>query len=68
MKKPVRPIIVTVFQGVAELHPDTVPKGVKVEIVDLDTLKLMGHNLDAFVSDGHASQQAINHLRLKGYL
>lgn len=32
-------IFVTVIGGVAEVDPDTVPKGLEVEIVDLDELK-----------------------------
>ena len=35
-----KPIFVTVQSGVAEVDLDTVPEGIKVEVIDLDDLKV----------------------------
>jgi len=45
-----------------------VPANIEVEIVDFDNLEAMGGNLEAFITDGHASQEAVDFLQEKGLI
>lgn len=55
-------IFVTVLGGVAEVDPDTVPKNLKVEIVDHDELKADRGYLRKLSRDARAYAKTKGHI------